>query len=650
MKVSVIIVNYNVQYFLEVCLHSVFRALSATSGEVIVVDNQSTDGSLSMIRERFPEVKLIANEINQGFGKANNQGVAIAQGDYLLFLNPDTVLPEDFFEKTLTYMEAHPEAGCLGPKLLDGKGQYAPESKRSFPALSVALYKTTGINKLFSKSPYFNKYYAVHIGEDETAPVDVLMGCCMLLRTQVLDKIKVAFDEDFFMYGEDIDLSYRIQKAGYQNIYFPETSIIHYKGESTKKTTLSYVKIFNEALSLFVKKNYPASKAKVFSFVINAGIVFRAMITLLKNFLSIIKMPLLDMLLLLCVYWIVKEVYLFDIKGYTEIKPLALAITVPVYLSLWLGSMYLNGVYELSYHPLRVIRGMAVGTVLAIAYYGLLQTEFRYSRVIIISTAFIGTILMLLMHRVLYHFKILKYIPYDRISKKTTIIAGVEEYAATAKLMRDTEYPLQLFGRISNGSDKEIDALSNRSHLSETLYQSGIQEVVFGMNDLTYKEVFAMMQQCGAAYEYKIHLDGSKGFVGSNSRHTSGDIYITAPKYNLSHSYHVRNKRLFDWGFSFVLLAGYPMVVFVMKKGSLFQNILAVISGKKTWVGYGKQTHSEKLPLLKKAVIPTYYMMDAVVPNEIIIEKTDTEYALHYNVFYDLRLAIKNFKFLSRKD
>ncbi|HTN46924.1 MAG TPA: glycosyltransferase [Flavipsychrobacter sp.] len=648
MKVSVIIVNYNVQYFLEVCLHSTLRALQQTTGEIIVVDNCSTDGSIPMLKERFPDVILIENKDNKGFGKANNQGVAIAKGEYILFLNPDTVLPEDFFAKAIGYMDEHPQAGCLGPKLLDGKGQLAPESKRSFPTLSVAIYKTTGINKLFSKSAYFNKYYAVHIGENETASVEVLMGCCMLLRKAVLEKILIAFDEDFFMYGEDIDLSYRIQKAGFQNIYFPETSIIHYKGESTKKSTLSYVRIFNEALSLFVKKNYPASKAKVFTLFINIGIVLRAVITLIRNFLSIIKMPLLDMLLLLGIFWGVKEFYLFDIKGYTEIKSMALLVTVPVYLLLWLGSMYLNGVYELSYNPLRVIRGMAVGTILAMAYYGLLQTEYRYSRVTILSTAFIGTILMLLMHRVLHHLKILKYIPYDKISRKTVIVANEREYADTADLMKITNYPLQLFGRVSINQD-ESEALSDFGEIKGTLYQAGVQEVIFCADDISYSQIFRLMQQCGKEYEYKIHISGSKGFVGSNSRHTSGDVYITAPKYHLSHSYHVRNKRIFDVCLALFILLFFPVAFFFRHPAHLLFNAFEVLLGRRTWVSYGKQVHQEKLPMIKKGVLPTFNLLNDIYPSEAVVEKLDVEYATHYNVFVDVRTVAKNLKFLSRK-
>src|SRR5690606_629877 len=157
--------------FLEVCLHSVLRAAEGMEVEVIVVDNNSMDDSCQMVQDKYPSVKLIANTDNKGFSKANNQGVAIAKGEYILFLNPDTVMPEDFFTKMLGYMDSHPEAGSIGPRLIDGKGQFAPDSKKSFPSLSVALFKTTGINKIFRRSAFFNKYYAVHIGEHQTAEV-----------------------------------------------------------------------------------------------------------------------------------------------------------------------------------------------------------------------------------------------------------------------------------------------------------------------------------------------------------------------------------------------------------------------------------------------------------------------------------------------
>jgi O-antigen biosynthesis protein len=384
MKLSVIIVNYNVKYFLEVCLHSVLRAAEGIDAEVIVVDNNSEDNSCAMLRDHFPSVLLIDNKDNRGFSKANNQGVSIAKGEYILFLNPDTVMPEDFLQKTLTYMDAHPEAGAVGPRLIDGKGEFAPDAKKSFPSLSVAIFKTTGINKLFSKSPYFNKYYAVHVGERETAEVDVLSGCCMLVRKQAMDEAGGPFDEDYFMYCEDVDLSYRIKKAGYKNMYFPEADLIHYKGESTRKMTLSYVRIFNEALVTFVKKHYTKKEASIFVLFINVGIVLRAVLATLKRGLKALHMPLFDALILLLTVWGIKDFWVREVKNIMPIPPASVYATFPAYIALWLTSLYLNGVYDQPYRALKVTRGMLIGTVAILAYYGLLPPEYRYSRAIII--------------------------------------------------------------------------------------------------------------------------------------------------------------------------------------------------------------------------------------------------------------------------
>ena len=225
MKLSVVIVNYNVKYFLEQCLHSVRRAAENLQMEVFVVDNNSVDGSVKMVSEKFPEVILIENKDNTGFSKANNQAIKLSTGEYVLLLNPDTVVESDTFSKILNFMDSHPDAGGLGVKMIDGKGNFLPESKRGLPTPSVAFYKIFGLSKFFPKSRVFGKYHLGFLDKDQVNPVEILSGAFMLLRKSVLDKTGLL-DETFFMYGEDIDLSYRITKAGYKNIYFPETTII----------------------------------------------------------------------------------------------------------------------------------------------------------------------------------------------------------------------------------------------------------------------------------------------------------------------------------------------------------------------------------------------------------------------------------------
>jgi len=249
MQLSVIIVNYNVRYFLEQCLLSVQAALRGIDGEIIVVDNTSPDDSCSMVKENFPTIKLIENEGNVGFSKANNQGVAIAKGKYVLILNPDTVVSEDTFTKILTFAEKKENLGILGVKLVDGTGNFLPESKRGIPTPAVAFNKLFGISKNNT-----GKYYATHLSEDESGTIDVLVGAFMLIERIKYNEVH-GFDEDYFMFGEDIDISYKMLKKGYQNYYYPKTQIIHYKGESTSKNA-KYLGNFFGAMRIFYNKHF----------------------------------------------------------------------------------------------------------------------------------------------------------------------------------------------------------------------------------------------------------------------------------------------------------------------------------------------------------------------------------------------------------
>ncbi len=646
MKLSVIIVNYNVKYFLELCLHSVLRAAEGVDAEVIVVDNNSKDESCSMVRVKFPSVILIENKENAGFSRANNQAVAIAKGEYLLFLNPDTVMPEDFFSKTLAYMDAHPEAGALGPKLFDGKGQYAPDAKKSFPSLSVALFKTTGINKLFPKSPYFNKYYAVHIGENETAAVEVLSGCCMMVRLSVVKEIGGAFDEDYFMYCEDVDLCYRIQKAGYKNIYFPEASLIHYKGESTRKMTLTYVRIFNEALIKFVKKHYSKRDTALYLLFANVGIAMRAVTGAVRLLLKVLKMPLFDAIILFLTLFLIKDFWVVHVKNIMPIPLSSVYATFPAYIALWILSLFLNGAYDQPYRALRVTRGMIIGTIMILAYYGLLREELRYSRAIIIFSGFVGTVILLGLHEILYRLGIFKLVPYDKLPKKAVIVAEEQEFHKTETLLRKVHYAPELSGRISPGHDRP-GALADLNDMKALLYTAAINEVIFCVNGLSYSEIFAKMQECGGNYDYKIHLPGSNSFVGSNSSHTSGDLYTIDRRFNLDGFAYIRNKRVLDIASSLTFLVLFPLSFFMLKNPDQFiKNCLMVLSGKRTWVSYMGNSGNKYLPKIKTGIIPPYNILENYIPPAQVSEQLDLIYAQGYTPGTDIMLLLKNFKYL----
>ena len=281
MKLSVVIVNYNVKHFLEQCLCSVCKAVkNVQSAEVIVVDNASSDGSVEYLTERFPDVKFIASDKNQGFARANNIAIRQSKGEYVLLLNPDTIVAENTFAHFVDFMDKHPEAGACGAYMLHTDGTFARESRRGLPTPFVAFCKMSGLTSLFPKSRLFGRYYMCYLNEFEVDPIEIVSGAYMFLRREALDKSGLL-DEDFFMYGEDIDLSYRILKSGYQNYFLP-TPILHYKGESTKKSSYRYTHTFYQAMQLFFRKHYSHYSVLV-SLPINVAIWGRALFAYIGN-------------------------------------------------------------------------------------------------------------------------------------------------------------------------------------------------------------------------------------------------------------------------------------------------------------------------------------------------------------------------------
>ncbi len=275
MDLSVIIVNYNVKYFLEQCLCSVQQAIQGIEAEVLVVDNASADDSIAYLQPKFPVVQFIQSNQNIGFAKANNLALQQAKGRYILFLNPDTIVAEDSFTQCMAFMQAHNNCGALGVRMMDGSGSFLPESKRSFPLPWVSFFKLTGLAQLFPHSAVFNRYALGHLAEKQTHEVDVICGAFMMLTKQAAQLTK-GFDEDYFMYGEDVDLSYRLQQLGYRNYYFAGTSIIHFKGESAGQNSKRHNQLFYKAMMIFVQKHYAPNRWSVFAAVLQVAIMLRS--------------------------------------------------------------------------------------------------------------------------------------------------------------------------------------------------------------------------------------------------------------------------------------------------------------------------------------------------------------------------------------
>lgn len=280
MTLSVIIVSYNVKHYLEQCLDSVSRAAQGLQVEVFVVDNLSTDGSVSYLRKRYPRVIFIENKDNVGFARANNQAIRLSAGKYVLLLNPDTLVAEDTFRDFICFMDAHPEAGGAGAYMLRTDGTFAPESRRGLPTPFVAFCKMSGLSALMPQSRIFGRYYMRYLDENAPGEIEVISGAFMWLRREALDKAGLL-DEDFFMYGEDIDLSCRIIKSGYKNYYLP-SRMLHYKGESTVKSSYRYVYTFYQAMRLFFRKHY-AHYSFLVSLPINFAIWGRSFMAYVGN-------------------------------------------------------------------------------------------------------------------------------------------------------------------------------------------------------------------------------------------------------------------------------------------------------------------------------------------------------------------------------
>jgi len=295
--ISVIIVNYKVKEYIVNLLNSLEKAREDYSIEVFVVDNDSGDNSVEYLKERYPEVNYIQNTTNYGFGRANNQAIEKAEGRYTLLINPDTLVSEDTLEVLVNHMEKNPRCGAAGCKILNPDGSFAPESRRSVPTIRSAAFKVFGLTNLFPKSKYFGEYYLGWMDEDTPSKIPVLSGSFMFFRTKVLKELG-GFDERFFMYGEDIDLCYRLNQTGYHIDYVPDTSIIHYKGESTKKDDTRYIKLFNKALYQFFDKHYTHRYSTLFRFLIYLAILLRGIGSFFVSRLNRSKYILLDVLFL----------------------------------------------------------------------------------------------------------------------------------------------------------------------------------------------------------------------------------------------------------------------------------------------------------------------------------------------------------------
>ena len=648
MKLSIVVVNYNVKYFLEQCLHSVFKASEQLETEVFVVDNRSVDGSVQMVREKFPQVKLIENQQNVGFSKANNQSIRQAKGEYILLLNPDTVVEDDTFVKITDFMDAHPDAGGLGVKMVDGKGKFLPESKRGLPTPAVAFYKIFGLAALFPRSKTFGQYHLTYLSNDEVHQVDVLSGAFMLLRRTALDKVGLL-DEAYFMYGEDIDLSYRITQGGFRNYYFPHTRIIHYKGESTKKSSINYVMVFYKAMIIFARQHFSQKNAWLFSLLINIAIYFRAFLSILRRLLNNIMLPLLDAVIINAGIYFIQSYWAHSVvfKDGGDYPPEFLLVALPAYIVVWLVSVYLSGGYDKPINFFRIFKGLFAGTVAILVIYSLLDETMRFSRAVILLGALWGYIAMTGIRLL---FRMLGFQDFKAgltQNKRYLVVGEHDEAERVAKLLTTIEMQPAFIGLVSpqpspdsafTGSMNEIDDIAN-------IYK--INEIIFCAKSIPSRSSIDKMTELQRLnIEFKIAPPESLSLIGSNSINTAGDLYTM--EINPIGTYpNRRNKRLLDVMISLVMLSALPVLVFMVKRPAHFiGNIILVLFARKTWVGYCPTTNDQnaRLPGIKRGVLnPANALAIDNLSNETL-ERLNLLYARDYKVKTDLDIITNGFR------
>ena len=642
-KISVIIVNYNVAYFLEQCLNSVAKAAALEPAEVWVVDNNSVDGSVEMVREKLPWVKLIANKDNKGFSKANNQAMEQSDCAYQLLLNPDTVIEEDTLKKVVSYMDAHPKVGGLGVRMVDGKGKFLPESKRGLPTPAVAFYKIFGISRLFPRSKRFGRYHLGYLSEFETNEIEILSGAFMLMRKVALDKVGLL-DEEFFMYGEDIDLSYRIIKGGYTNVYFPETRIIHYKGESTKKSSVNYVFVFYRAMVIFARKHFSQKHAKLFSFLINTAIYFRASLAILSRFIKRITLPALDTLyLLLGLFAMTNYWHQSNIHFPEKISE----IVIGCYTLIWLISILFSGGYDQPVRLRKFISGTVIGTGLILMIYALFPKEWQFSRLYILLGA--GWVIgYFILSRLILHAMIGKRFTINgQKHTRFAIVGSSEEFDRVATLLKQMQPKIDLLVHVGKENDKTSVTVGTPDQLDQITAIHKIDEVIFCARDTAANEIIEwMIQLQQPGLDFKIAQPDSMFLIGSNSIETAGDLYILNLN-AITQPNKVRQKRTLDILVGLMSLLLFPVLIwFFDNKFQWVKNSSQLLVGRKTLVGYGTKA-AANLPRIKKGILrPNEQLLNS---DETLAEKLDLLYAREYNLLTDLQILLRSWKKLDRQ-
>ena len=650
MDLSIIIVNYNVKEFLQNLLHSIDKAAQNISHEIIIIDNASDDGSVEFLQQKFPDVKLIINKENLGFGRANNIGMKEAKGKYLLLLNPDTLLSENLLQEMITFLDNTPEAGIAGCKILNPDGSLQLACRRSFPGPWTSFCKVTGLSTIFPKNKIFARYNLTYLDENQTYEVDAISGSFMMMRKEVYEKTG-GFDEDFFMYGEDLDLCYRIQKVGYKVFYVHSAQIIHYKGESTKRSSIDDIKLFYDAMHLFVRKHF--STSFLVEIILQTAIFFRKFFAFLGKRRFIILPILIDIVIFDLSLLIAEKIYsAHSTWAGFPYSTYYLVFTIPVAIQILVASF--SGVYRRdSLSVLRTFLSVLIGFFIlsSVTYF---FKQFAYSRAVLLIT-YLGIFFLFMGWRVIVKLFLKVGIEGGNPENKRTLIVGTKEQTIqiAEKLQNRSSEFHNVIGLISSSPKdfgekiKNFSVLGTLDNIIKVIRNNKINEVVFSSNEISYNRMMSIVSVCrNENVEFKLIGKNLDFLVGKTSVSMLDDIPVIEIKYNISRPLFRFVKVVFDYVIALLaLFLIYPFIYLALrvgKKPTAFTDFVlkspSVFSGKISFVGMQEYVNDSNVYLGKKGLTGLWYIEDFADKDS---EKLNIFYARNQSLWFDLEILGK---------
>jgi len=648
---SIIIVNYNVKEFLLNLLDSIQRAKKNLKIETIVIDNNSDDGSIPVLKSKYPEVITIENKINVGFGAANNQGIEISSGKFILFLNPDTLVNDNTFTKLVSFLNGNDGVGLVGCKVLNPDGTLQLACRRSFPTPWVSLTKVIGFSKLFPKSKLFAKYNLTYLDENQSYEVDAISGSFMMMKREMYEKIG-GFDTDFFMYGEDLDLCYRVQKAGKKVFYFSETEIIHYKGESTKRSKIDETKVFYDAMHLFVKKHF--SSSFLVEVILQFGILFRKSLAFANVNKFIIIGILIDFLSFYFLIKVSENLYSnSNWPGFPEIfKPWVYIIPAifQIVISVFFGAYKKN-----SLSVLKSFLSLCLG-LLVITSSTFFLKQYAFSRVVVILTYGFAVIVFSIW-RIILKFTFLKA-GLSEESRTNAVIVGTNQIAISLalKLAENTSKPYKVLGLIGNDL-KEIGSTINSlmiigslENFKKVIKDNHVDNVIFSSDSVEFDKVFSLVAECqGENINFMISGNELDYMVGKSNITHIESVPLLKVNYNISLFSHKIIKRTLDLVFSgFIMILIFPIGLLFSKlvsKSNLILNAILslpkVFIGKLSLVGPQEQAGDTDLFLGKKGITGLWFLDNINKSDKLENRRLDLFYAKNQNIWLDLEIIGK---------